>query len=605
MVSLLAELKRRHVYKVAVTYTVVAWVLLQVASIILPTFQAPEWAMPLCAALIVLGFPLAVALAWAYDITPEGVRRTLDLPKSDEHRHRVRQRLIYLLTGTLAITVAVLATENYLLDRAAGTAGPATVPDLDVPQLPAVALLLDVQSPESSQERLSIAVLPFKPLTASDRSESLELGMTETLISGLNRANLRTRPLSSVRRYASLEQDAIEAGQALGVQAVLEGYIQRSGDSLRISARLLEVASGRQLWAGQYNESFTDIFAVQDAIAEQIQRSLMPGLVGDTGPVLRRYTDDPEAYQLYLNGRLYLRRRTGAGLRDALSSFEQAVARDGDFALAYVGIADARSLMAVFGEAAPHATFSFAREAVDRALEIAPELGEAYASLGHIKLQYEHDWQGAESALLRAVELNPYYAPSQHWLGLYYAYMGRMDEAVERIEKARELEPLAPGYGAVEGLFLIYRGEYAAAAGLLEATLAMDPSFELTRTYLGLAQLRLGHFDSAMAELSRSRSVAPGRGGYVGQLYALSGRRAEALDEARRLIDLSEQRYVSAYDIATIFGALGEADQAFAWLDRAIEDHSQLIGWLPVEPAFEGLHDDPRFRAMIESLQLR
>jgi TolB-like protein len=602
MVSLLAELKRRHVYKVSATYAVVAWLLIQVASIFLPTFGAPAWTMPVFAVLVVLGFPVAALLAWVYEITPDGVKRTPTPPGPNEPAHVVGQRVNYLLGGALAVTLAVLLTNAYHFERSPGGAGLARV---DVqPAAPTVAMPTAADRLPVSK-RLSLAVLPFKPLTVSDDDESLQFGMTETLIIGLNSAALRTSPLSSVRRYANLEQDAADAGRELGVQAVLEGYMQRSGDRLRLSARLIEVVTGRELWARRYDESFTDIFAVQDAIADQIRQSLMPGLVGDTAPALRRYTDDSEAYQLYVNGRFDLRRRSEPGLRRALSSFEQAVALDPDFALAYVGIAEARSMMAVSGAAAPRDAFPLAKRNVARALAIAPDLGEAYAVLGQIRLQYEHDWSAAESALLRAVDLNPYFAPSQQWLGLYYAYMGRMDDALARIARARELEPLAPGYGAIEGLLMIYAGAYTAAVDRLQETLSLDPTFELTRTYLGLAYLRLGDFDRAMKEFSRTRSVAPGRGGYVGQLYALSGRRQEALDEAHRLIELSRQRYVAAYDIATIYGALGDADEAFAWLERAIADRSQLIGWLAAEPAFESMRGDPRFVAMLEQLDLR
>ncbi|MGH8167571.1 MAG: winged helix-turn-helix domain-containing protein, partial [Woeseiaceae bacterium] len=221
----------------------------------------------------------------------------------------------------------------------------------------------------------TLAVLPFRPLTVTDRNESLELGMAETLIMRLNSPRLAVSPLSSVRRYADPRQDAVLAGRALGVDAVLEGHLQRDGERLRVSARLMNVEDGRQLWADRYNESFTDIFFVQDTIATKVWAALTPDLIGEVSPALRRYTDDAEAYQLYVSGRFYWQRGNEAGIREALELFQRAVERDPDFALAYAGLADSYAVLGVFGIVAPHDTFPHARQAVDKALELAPQLG--------------------------------------------------------------------------------------------------------------------------------------------------------------------------------------------------------------------------------------
>ena len=444
----------------------------------------------------------------------------------------------------------------------------------------------------------TLAVLPFRPLTATDRNESLELGMAETLITRLNNPRLVVSPLSAVRRYADPDQDAVAAGRALGVDAVLEGHLQRDGDRLRVSARLMNVDDGRQIWADRHDENFTDIFTVQDAIATKVWASLTPELTGDEAPPFKRYTDDAEAYQLYASGRFHRRRGNEAGFRKALEFFHQAVERDPDFALAYVGLAEGYAGLGVFGIAAPHDVFPQARQAVHRALELAPELGEAYASLGHIKVQYEHDWSGADLAYTRAIELSPNYAPAHQWLGLYRSLSGRFDEGLERMHYAQTLEPSAPLYGAMIGMLLTYQRRYDEAIEHLEKTLELDPSLATARTYLAVACMRRGEYDLALQHLDLASSLTPGSAAYRGQAHALAGRRTEAEAEIEQLIAESQKRYVSAYDIATIHAALGNTDETFVWLDRAFDERSQLLAWLPWDPVFDGIRSDPRYPAL-------
>ena len=450
----------------------------------------------------------------------------------------------------------------------------------------------------------TLAVLPFRPLTAIDRNESLELGMAETLIARLNNPGLVVSPLSAVRRFNDPDQDAVAAGHALGVDAVLEGHLQRDGDRLRVSARLMNVGDGRQLWADRYDEDFTDIFSVQDAIATRVWFALAPELSGKEPPVFRRYTENAEAYQLYASGRFHRRRGNEEGLRRALEFFQQAVERDPDFAPAYAGLAEGYAVLAVFGFVAPHDAFPQAREAVDRALELAPDLGEAYASLGHIKVQYEHDWTNAALAYARALELNPNYAPAHQWFGIYLALSGRFEDGLERMHYAQSLEPSAPVYPALIGMLLTYERRYDEAIEQLEKTLEMDPAMPAARTYLAMAWLRRGDYDLALQHLEQASSPAPGSAAYLGQIYALSGRRSDAEAEIERLIAESQRRYVPAYDIATIYAALGKADQTFAWLERAFEERSQLLGWMPWDPVFDGLRSDARYAGLVRRLNV-
>jgi DNA-binding winged helix-turn-helix (wHTH) protein/TolB-like protein/Tfp pilus assembly protein PilF len=482
---------------------------------------------------------------------------------------------------------------------------PAAVAVASVALIAGAFALLDLLDPgreaPSSRERTTLAVLPFKPMTASDSHESLELGVAETLIVGLNAAQLPVSPLSSVRRFAGPEQDALAAGRALAVDVVLESYIQRDGDALRVSTRLLDVADGRQLWSQSYDEQFSNILSVQDSIAERVLGALAPNLAGAMAP-LRRYTSDAEAYQLYLDGQFARRRLSEIALREALASFHAAIERDPNFALAHVGLAECYSIIAVFGIEAPHETFPLARQAIDRALTLAPDLGEAYASLGHVKMQYEMDSPGAERALRRAIEHNPSYAPAHQFVGVLLGYRGQFDAALEELRITEALEPAVPGNGALRGMILSYQGLHDAAIEQLERLLAIAPDLPNTRAFLAMAYLRRGDLDLAAEHAGAIRSPAPGSRGYVGQIHALAGRRTEALAEIERLVSLSRERYVSAYDTASIYATLGEVDQTFAWLERAFEERSQIIGWLPWDGAFESIRTDPRYPELTKRL---
>lgn len=459
----------------------------------------------------------------------------------------------------------------------------------------------DDSLPVAADEPQTLAVLPFRPMISAERDESLEFGIAETLIAQLHTEQMAVRPLSAVRRYADPEEDALQAGRALGVSSVLEGHLQRDGTRLRVSVRLLDVGSGRQLWADRFDEDVTDIFSVQDAIAAKVRAALLPGLAPETTTYVRP-TSDPEAYQLYASGRFLRRRADEDGLRRAIIQFERAIERDPDFALAYVGLAECHSILGVFGILAPHDTFPRAIEAIDRALELAPDLAEAHASLGHVKVQYENDWTGGEAALRHAIRLNPNFAPAQQWLGILLAASGQFEEGLDQLRIAQSLEPSSALYSALVGLLLTYQRRYDQAIVQLTRTLDMAPDFPTAHAYIAFAYIRRGDFDLALAHLDRMPLKAPGSAAYRGQLYALSGRPDEARAEILRLAELSSYQYVAAYDIATIHAALGDVDQAFHWLELAFMDRSQLIGWVPWDPVFDGLRDDPRYPGIVARL---
>lgn len=452
----------------------------------------------------------------------------------------------------------------------------------------------------------TLAVLPFKPLVLEDQNESLELGMTETLVTSLNALHdLTVCPLSTVLRYGVFDRDAAEAGKELGVESVLEGSLQRQGNRLRVSARLVRVSDGRQIWSSRFEEDFTTLFEVQDSIAHRVTEALAVELGGARPhPLVKRFTQDAEAYQLYSNGRLAWSRFSEAGLMQAIDFFKEAIARDERYARAYTGLSDCYGALAVFGLRAPRAVFPLAREAVTKALEIDPLLAEAHATLGHINAQYENDWRGAGQAYARAIELDPNYTMSYVYRGILSGYMGEIDRGVAELRLAQKLEPLWAAPKACVGMLLYFGRRYSAAIAELEQTLAADEGSDHARRFLGRACLRTNQIERAMTEFSRCRNPTPGSFGDTGQSLALLGRRTEALAELQRLERLAAVKYVPSYDLATIAASLGNPEQALKWLDRAVAERSTLLGWLRLDPAFESLRGDARFEAIIVRLGL-
>lgn len=449
----------------------------------------------------------------------------------------------------------------------------------------------------------TLAILPFKPLVPAERNESLELGMTESLIASLGQQGARAiAPLSSVRRYAALDQDALVAGRELGVESVLDGTLQRRGDRLRVSARLVRVADGQQLWAESFDQPFTTLFEVQDAIAAKVARALPLRGTEESAPRGAPYTRDPEAFALYASGRLAWTRQTEPSLLQAIGFYQQAIARDPNYALAYSGLADSYAVLGVFGMRAPNEVFPQARLAVQKALAIDPDLAAAHAALGHIMVQYDRDWDGAAREYARAKQLDPSIALTYHRRSILYALQGDTERALAESARARELEPLWLGPRAFTGHIYYYAGRYDEAIRILEQVLALDDRVNSARGFLIRSLIAKGDYARALDEIDKHPLQAQGSNAFRAQALALAGQRAAVRAELDRVLALSKERYVAAYDIAMIYVVLGDKENAFQWLERAIEDRSTPIGFLARDPALSSLHDDPRFAVLVKRL---
>jgi DNA-binding winged helix-turn-helix (wHTH) protein/TolB-like protein/Tfp pilus assembly protein PilF len=496
----------------------------------------------------------------------------------------------------------------------APAAGPASAPRRISRRLAAVAALIVALAaavyfipggylqPDSVALQ-TLAILPFKPLLPAERNESLELGMAESLISSLGQHSPQAiSPLSSVRRFDALDKDAITVGRELGVDTVLDGSLQRSGDRLRVSVRLLRVADGRQLWAQNFDQAFTTIFEVQDVIAARVAQSLSVRWTGGESERGTPYTKDPEAYVLYASGRLAWTRQTETSLLRAIGFFEQAIARDPHYALAYSGLADSYAVLGVFGIQAPRDVFPKAREAVDKALSIDPDLAAAHSASGHIKLMYDHDVDGAAREYARAMQLDSSIALTYHRRGLMFAMQGDIDQAVAESRHAQQLEPLWLAPRTAEANHLYYAKRHDESIRLVEQVLVLDDRADAARGLLIRNLIAKGDYDRAIAEYDKRPLQVPGSGAFRAQALALSGRRAEALAELDRLLKLSKERYVSAFDIALIHAALADTENTFLWLERALEDRATQLAFLAQEPMFDALHADPRFAPLVQRI---
>jgi DNA-binding winged helix-turn-helix (wHTH) protein/TolB-like protein/Tfp pilus assembly protein PilF len=452
----------------------------------------------------------------------------------------------------------------------------------------------------------TLAVLPFKPLLPTERNESLELGMTESMIASLGaRGGLTIRPLSSVRRYGSIEQDPLAAGRALHAESVFDGALQHHGDQLRVSVRLLRVADGRQLWANQFEGNVSGIFGVQEQISAKVAETLAARFTAAEGalPTLGG-TKDSTAYLLYANGRYALARSTEPSLVLAIRYFEKAIEHDPQFALALVGLADCYMVLGVFGMRPPAETLPRARDAVLKALQIEPRLAAAYGTLGHIKMQYDRDWDGAEADFARAIALNPSLSEPHMYWGVLLGMRGEPDRGLEELKQAQQLEPLLTLSKTRAGSVLYFAHRYDEAIAQITESLALDDRPGIAHALLGRVYLHTGHYDLALAEFAKTRGPTPGSFGDVGQALALSGRRAEALEELDRVLKLSTQRYVSALDIASIYASLADTENALAMLERALQERASTLGFLAQNPTFDGLHGDARFAALVDRVGL-
>lgn len=575
------ELQRRNVYKVAAAYAVVSWLLIQIATQVFPYFDFPNWGVRLVVLLLVLGFPVALVLAWAFELTEEGIKRTEDLGPGGSPQRYNRRRLIAFVVVLAALAVA-FPIFHFTRSRFSNP----------LPIIPA-----DSSQPIAEK---SMAVLPFKPLSGSNRDEVLELGMADTLIAKLSASRqVIIVSLSSVRKYDELKQDPVSTGRLLRVSSILEGNLQRLGDRIRVTVRLIKVLDGSSLWAGTFDEKFTDVFAVQDVIAEKVAAALSLRLNEEERTrVTKRYTDNTEAYQLYLKGRYYWNKYKEEGFRKSIDYFKQALEKDPNYALAYAGLADSYSIMADLGYAVPNDAFPKARVYAQSALKLDETLADAHLSLGIVKLFYDADLKGTEAELRRSKELNPNNAQAYHFYAHYLQVMERLDEAIVEMRRSANLDPTSVIISNEVACAYIYARKFEDCVAETRKTLELDPADMVSFFLAAVAYAQLGKYDEALAEMDKTKPPAseePPFRAIRACIYAKTGKPGEA----QRIAEELNGKAADPRMVAWIYTTLGDKDQAFAALNRLPEFNRALLLWARIDPILDPLKSDPRFPALL------
>lgn len=451
----------------------------------------------------------------------------------------------------------------------------------------------------------SLAVLPFVNLSGSADQNYFADGMTEALITGLARiSGLRVISRTSVMVYREATKPLPEIARELNVDLVVEGSVQRSGDRVRITAQLIHASSDAHLWAETYERDIRDILALQrelaQAIASEIRMELIPSREDAAD-----HRVDPAAYEAYLKGRYHWNKRTPEGLRKGVEYFEQAIHKDPNYALAYVGLADCYNMLNNYNVLSPQRAYAKAKAALTQAFQINSQFAEAHASLAFAKMFYEWDWMGAEQALRRAIEINPNYSAAHHWYGLYLAMQHRFDEALAKLQKALNLDPLSIIINTNVGWVLYFARRYDDAVKQLQQSLEFDSTFVSGRIKLGWVYEHLGKYDEAIAEFQTalgSGNDNPALQAILGHAYALANRKQAALDIAEGLTTSAQKEYVSSYLIALIHASLGDKQSAFDWLHKAFEDRDGWMAWIKVDPKLDALRDDSRFVELMKQV---
>lgn len=455
-------------------------------------------------------------------------------------------------------------------------------------------------------ELRSLAVLPFTSLPAAVRDEWLEVGIADALVTALGNSGLLTvRPITASRRYEDVDHDPLAAARAMQVDAVLDGRIQRSGSTIRVTARLIRTGDGATLWAGRFHEAITAIFDLQDTIAERIATALELKFRGaEKARLTKRYTNHSEAYQFYLNGRYNLTKSTEDGLRKAIGFFEQAIAADPQYALAYVGIADAYTALDWFGVLSTHDSNPHAFAAARQALALDPELAEAHTALA-VALQYRWDWTGAEEAFRRAIAANPSYAATRQWFGLHLSFRSRFDEALAQMGRAQQLDPTSLTIRAQRALILYFARRYADAIRECMNILDVEPAHDEGRIYLALSLVEASASAKAVAELRRTGLAGtPDVKAMLARALATAGRPDDARAIVAQLVAGDPAGYIPRFWIAGALVALGQSEDALAQLEAASRDPDDSYAGINVAPLFDAIRRQPRFQALVAGVGL-
>ena len=578
-----AELKRRNVYKVAVAYAVVGWLLIQVATQVFPFLEIPNWVIRLVIALVVIGFPVALVIAWAFEATPQGIKRTEDVDPIVAACAPKKHAWIYIAITGAAISVALFFVGRYSAGNKTVTASPNEV------------------------LAKSIAVLPFDNLSRDPDNAFFAEGVQDEILTRLAKvADLKVIARTSTQKFKSAPENLPDIAKQLGVLNILEGSVQKVNDQVRVNVQLINALTNAHLWAEIYDRKLTDIFAVESDIAKTIADTLQAKLTGsEKSAISNAPTDDPVAHELYLKGHHFWGLR-GENLLRAVEFYNQAIARDPNYALAYAGLGETYILLPYYTGADPKEVRPKARAAALKALALNPNLAEAHNALAKILYTEDIDLQRAIREHQRAIEWSPNYAGAHHWLGNGpLAGLGRLDEAIAEGKRSVELDPLSAINLADLADTYLYARRFKEADATINKALELDPGFAYAHWVYGIVLQVSGDLEGARKQYAtaRARENDPQAIGLRGQLGAIMGRREEAIQALAALEELGKHRYVESYYRALLYISLGQKDAAVVALEQGYtERDGDNIGAIKTDPLLDSLRGDPRFEALVQKV---
>jgi serine/threonine-protein kinase len=569
-----SELKRRNVYKVAVAYAVVGWLLVQVTTQVFPIFEIPNWALRLIVLAIIIGFPISLVVAWAFEMTPEGLKRTEDVDPTAGTRTK-GHAWIYVVTVGALLSVALFFVGRY------------TAPD---------------RVTTSGLPEKSVAILPFENQNRDPDTDYLCDGIPESIINSLSELpKLKVMSRNSVFHYKGKQMDAQTVGKELKVQTLLTGRVRQRGDGLTIGVELINAQDNSQMWGQQYNRKLADVFAVQEEIAKEVSQKLRLKLTGaEQEQLAKRPTENLKAFQYYMQGRAAAQRRTNADLRASVNYFEKALQEDRKYALAYAGLADAYANLGYYGSMAPIEGRRKAEEAARKALELDNNLAEAHVALGLVYIGFApSNFAVGDGELRHAIELNPNLAVGRYNLGLSFIRQGRLDEASAELAKARGLDPISSIIARAVVIPHYFKRDYSRAFELLRQANELGPPLSATWE-IGL-YIKNGSLDEAFAEIDKAKAARKDDPLIVystGMAYAAAGKKPEAVQKIKELETLADGTLSTAHWIAKIYATLNDKEQAFSWLDRGMASGALGVFYKD-EPIWDPIRDDPRFAALL------
>ena len=571
-----AELKRRNVYKVAVAYAVVAWLLMQIASQIFPFFEIPNWVVRLVVLLLVVGFPIALIIAWAFEATPEGIKRT-EVADAAGQRSRGGAWIYVVLIG-VALSVGLFFVGRYTAGHGAS----------------------QVREVTTASPGKSIAVLPLINESGDPKDEYFSDGLSEELIAALAQiSGLKVIGRSSSFRFKERKEEPKTIGEKLGVSTLLDGTVRKQGDRVRIVAELVNAVDGTQLWTRTFDRQLKDIFAVQEEIARAVAESLKVTLLGSENSS-QIATNNAEAHNAYLQGHFHLVRRNVEDFRKAIDYYDQAIELDLNYALAYAERAEAWTFLGDLTGQRPTA-YPKARSDAEKAVAIAPALAEARAALGFVRFLAEWRFPEGLAELRRAKELSPANPTANDLLARIIVYLGRIDEAEHQARQAAELDPLSTITQGNLARVLFYAGKLDEADAVARKAAELQPTGAGSHRFQVLTAVQRGDGDAAL----REAQLEPDEGFRRFELALAHYVRGDRPAADAALADLiANAREGFAYQIAEVYAVRGEADKAFEWLQISFDDRDAGMLGLLVDPLLRRLRDDARYKNLIARVGL-